>query len=198
MLIRRAQPPQRFDPPGLCLYAKGGETAPMTPARLIEAVLYAGRWLIVPVYVAMLGLLGTLVWFFLVELWHSLPDIPGMTENGLIMLALTLIDLSLTANLVMLVILAGYENFVRRGDFGDDSRPGWLGKVDFAGLKLKLLGAITVIAAVDLLRSFLDIANQTDRDLLWQVVIVAVFGLLALLFALTDWIADLAHPPARE
>jgi uncharacterized protein (TIGR00645 family) len=116
-----------------------------------------------------------------------------ISENSLVILTLSLIDLSLTANLVMLVILAGYENFIRRATFGDDTRPEWLGRIDFAGLKLKLLGAITVIGAVDLLRSFLEVGQQTDRDLLWEVIIVGLFGGLALLFAITDYITDIAH-----
>ncbi len=170
----------------------------MTPTRVIEAILYGGRWLILPVYLAMLGLLGILVWYFLMDLWHALQLLQNISEASLVILTLKLIDLSLTANLVMLVILAGYENFVRRGEFGDDARPEWLGKIDFAGLKLKLLGAITVIGAVDLLRSFLEVDQQSDRDLLWQIIIVGLFSVMALLFAVTDYITDSAHAKLHQ
>jgi len=163
----------------------------MTPARFIESLLFAGRWLMVPIYIAMLGLLAMLVVYFLGELAHAIPSLLTISENDLIGLTLSLIDLSLAANLVVLVILSGYENFVRRVAFVEhDTRPKGLVAIDFSGLKLKLLASATVIAAVHLLRSFLEIGTETDRDLLWQVVIVVVFGLLSLLLAVTDRVSD--------
>lgn len=159
----------------------------MSPARVIEAILFGGRWLIVPVYLAMLVLLGIIVVYFIGELVHALPGIASITENQLLIFSLSLVDLSLTANLVVLVILSGYENFVRRVAFDEsDPRPEWMSKIDFSGLKLKLLASMTVIGAVHLLRSFLHVANETDRNLFWQLVIVLAFGLLSLVLALTD------------
>lgn len=159
----------------------------MSPARVIEAILFGGRWLIVPVYLAMLVLLGIIVVYFIGELVHALPGIASITENQLLIFSLSLVDLSLTANLVVLVILSGYENFVRRVAFDEsDPRPEWMSKIDFSGLKLKLLASMTVIGAVHLLRSFLDVANETYRNLFWQLVIVLAFGLLSLVLALTD------------
>jgi uncharacterized protein (TIGR00645 family) len=155
--------------------------------HLIESVLFAARWLLVPVYLAMILLLGMLVVFFLEEILHAMPTLLQMTENSLIILTLSLIDLSLAANLVVLVILSGYENFISRLAIAEnDNRPEWLTQIDFSGLKLKLLGSITVIAAVHLLGSFLEIGQQADRDLLWQVVIVFIFALLGLILAITD------------
>ncbi|WP_297487934.1 TIGR00645 family protein [Acidocella sp.] len=159
----------------------------MSPARIIESILFGGRWLLVPVYLGLVALLGILAAYFLGELWHALPGLPSMSENDVIILTLSLVDLSLTAHLVVLIILSGYENFVRRVHFTEgDTRPEWMGNIDFAGLKLKLLASITVIGAVHLLRSFLEVGAQTDRDLLWQVIIVITFGLLSLLLAVTD------------
>ena len=103
----------------------------MNPARIIEAVLFGGRWLIVPIYLAMLVLLGIIVVYFLGELAHALPGIVSISENDLIALTLSLIDLSLTANLVVLVILSGYENFVRRVEVTPgDPRPEWMARID--------------------------------------------------------------------
>ena len=159
----------------------------MTPARIMKSILFGGRWLMLPVYFAMLGLLAMLVLYFIGELAHAIPSLSSISENDLIILTLSLVDLSLAANLVVLVILSGYENFVRSVEFVEnDSRPKGLVAIDFAGLKLKLLASATVIAAVHLLRSFLEIGAESDRDLLWQVVIVVVFGLLSLLLAVTD------------
>ena len=159
----------------------------MTRPRIVEAFLFGGRWLIVPIYLAMLVLLAILVAYFIGELAHAIPDLPGYTENDLIILTLSLIDLSLTANLVVLVTLSGYENFVRRIDIVDrDTWPKGLVAVDFSALKLKTLASVTVIAAVHLLRSLLEIQMESDRDLVWQVVIVVTFGGLSLLLAVTD------------
>lgn len=155
--------------------------------RILEAVIFGGRWLIVPIYISMLFLLAVLVCYFIAEIVHAIPTIDQITDNQLLLFTLSLIDLSLTANLVVLVILSGYENFVRKVAFSEsDPRPEWMSKIDFAGLKLKLLASMTVIAAVHLLRSFLNVANETDRNLLWQLVIVLSFGVLSLLLALTD------------
>ncbi|HTQ71766.1 MAG TPA: TIGR00645 family protein [Acidocella sp.] len=159
----------------------------MIIARLIETILFGGRWLIVPIYLSMLVLLASLVGYFVAELFHALPSITHVTENDMLIFTLSLVDLSLTANLVVLVILSGYENFVRRVEFSaSDPRPEWMSKIDFAGLKLKLLASMTVIAAVHLLRSFLNIANETDRDLFWQLAIVLGFSVLSLMLAVTD------------
>jgi uncharacterized protein (TIGR00645 family) len=159
--------------------------------RLIEALLFGGRFMLVPIYLAMLVLLATLIAYFLGELAHALPGLPGMSEKDLILLTVSLVDLSLTANLVVLVILSGYENFVRRVTFtANDTRPEWLVRINFSGLKLRLIATVTVIAAVHLLGSFLEVSSQNDRDLLWQVVIVLVFAVLGLMLALTDRLAS--------
>lgn len=155
--------------------------------RILEAIIFGGRWVIVPIYLCMLFLLAVLVVYFVGEIIHVIPMMGAMSETALLLFTLSLIDLSLTANLVVLVIISGYENFVRRVEFNQsDPRPEWMSHIDFAGLKLKLLSSITVIAAVQLLRSFLDIANQTDRNLLWQLAIVLGFALVSLLLAITD------------
>ncbi len=160
----------------------------------VEWLLFASRFLLVPIYVAMILLLGMLVLFFLLDIAHALPELLQMTEKGLLILTISLIDLSLAANLVVLVVLSGYENFVSSiHPVGDDSRPEWLTKIDFSGLKLRLLGTVTVIAAVHLLASFLEIGQQDDRNLGWQVLIVVVFAGLGLIFAATDWIGSKSH-----
>ncbi|HET9148742.1 MAG TPA: YqhA family protein, partial [Acetobacteraceae bacterium] len=126
--------------------------------RFIEALLFGGRWLLAPLYIAMLVLLAMLVARFILEIVHAVPLLPRMDETKLIMLTLSLIDLSLAANLVVLVILTGYENFVARITMAEgDLRPQWMGNIDFSGLKLKLMGSVTAIAAVHVLRVFLEV-----------------------------------------
>jgi uncharacterized protein (TIGR00645 family) len=166
----------------------------MTMIRFIETILFAGRWILVPMYLALLGLLLLLASYFIGELLHALPLMMEITENELLVLSLSLVDLLLTANLVVVVIVSGYESFVRRVEFSaQDSRPEWMGKINFSNLKLRLLSAITVIGAVHLLRSFLEVKSETDHELLWQVVIVFVFGVLSLMLAVTDKLTEPSH-----
>jgi uncharacterized protein (TIGR00645 family) len=158
--------------------------------RAIEALLFAGRWLLAPLYLAMLVLLAMLVARFILELVHAVPMLPRMTETALVMLALSLIDLSLAANLVVLVILSGYENFVSRIDLAaGDPRPRWMGDIDYSGLKLKLMASITAIAAVHVLRVFFEIRAEPDRVVYWQAGLMLAFVITGLLLALTDRVA---------
>jgi uncharacterized protein (TIGR00645 family) len=161
--------------------------------RFVETLLFAARWLMVPIYLAMIILLGMLVVYFLSEIAHALPLLLQMPEKDLVFLTLSLIDLSLAANLVLLVILSGYENFVSRVHLPEnDTRPEWLNKIDFSGLKLKILGSIAVIAAVHLLGDFLEGAQQ-NSIFAWQILAVVIFALLGLIFAVTDRVGGNNH-----
>ncbi|GBQ10516.1 TIGR00645 family protein [Acidiphilium acidophilum] len=166
------------------------EPKPNQLVRIVEALLFGGRWLLAPLYLAMLVLLALLVVRFVIELIHAAPELPTMTETKVIMTTLSLIDLSLTANLVVLVILTGYENFVARIVLAaGDRRPEWMGNIDFGGLKLKLMGSITAIAAVHVLRVFLEIRDEPDRVVMFQGGLMIAFVVTGLLLALTDRIA---------
>ncbi|MDN3398684.1 YqhA family protein [Psychrobacter sp. APC 3426] len=104
---------------------------------------------------------------------------------------LVLVDLSLVASLLLIIIFSGYEIFVSKIDTGDHvDRPSWMGKVDFSGLKLKVIGAIVAISAIDLLKSFMDIPNELSNGeadkLMWKVIIHMTFVVSGLLFAIMD------------
>jgi uncharacterized protein (TIGR00645 family) len=155
----------------------------------IERTLFASRWLLAPLYlgliIAMVAVLikfGKKLFVFLAASWN-------MGEADLILGILSLIDLSLLANLMLIVILSGYENFVSKIDAGQHPDwPEWMGKVDFAGLKLKLLASIVALSAIQLLKAFMDVSKATDRDLIWLVVIHVVFVASGIFLAATDWI----------
>lgn len=166
---------------------------PERPAavRVIEALLFGGRWLLAPLYLAMLVLLALLVVRFILELISAIPKLPGMSETEVIMVTLSLIDLSLAANLVVLVIVSGYENFVARITVAKgDRRPEWMGNIGFSGLKLKLIGSITAIAAVHVLRVFLDVRDEPDRVVLYQGGLMLAFVITGLILAITDRLTD--------
>ena len=137
---------------------------------------------------------------FFQDLTHEFPLLwspdHGMSGDDAIMLALTLIDLSLAANLVIIVMFSGYENFVSKIDTGShEDRPEWMGTVDFSGLKLKLIASIVAISGIALLKSFLEIsagaafALEEQQRLMWQVIVHLVFVVSGVLLALMDWLS---------
>ena len=101
---------------------------------------------------------------------HLVHDAVSSTESSVVLDTLGLIDLTLTSSLVVLVIFSGFENFVAQvADDSDANRPPWLTKIDFGGLKLKLMSSIVAISAIQTLRVFMDVNNVSDRNLAWNV-----------------------------
>ena len=174
--------------------------------RALEGGLFASRWLMAPFYVGLISALGALMVVFFQDIAHELPKLwtldpvthGYMTAEGAILLALTLIDLSLAANLVLIVIFSGYENFVSKIDVANhEDRPEWMGTVDFSGLKLKLIASIVAISGIALLKAFLEIGSHSEEDpftaadertLLWQVIVHLTFVASGVLLAFMDWL----------
>lgn len=128
---------------------------------------------------------------------EGLPHALEATESGVILSVLGFIDLTLTGSLLVIVIFSGYENFVSRIDETQHKDwPEWMGKIDFTGLKLKLMSSIVAISAVQLLRAFMSLKETSDRDLAWYVGIHLVFVISALLLALTDHYSGEGHKTA--
>lgn len=158
--------------------------------RLIERSLFASRWLMAPMYVGLAGALGILVWVFLQELLRFGLSIPAMTVDDAVLGVLALIDLSLAANLLLIVIFSGYENFISRMDIAEHKdRPSWQGEVDFTGLKLKLVASIVAISGIHLLKVFMDVGKYPAEKIRWMVIIHLVFVISGVLLAVMDWIA---------
>jgi uncharacterized protein (TIGR00645 family) len=159
----------------------------------LERGLFASRWLMAPFYVGLVIALAALIVVFFQELFHELPHLLEMKPENAIMLALSLIDLSLAANLLVIVILSGYENFVSKIDTAShEDRPDWMGTVDFSGLKMKLIASIVAISAIALLKAFLkltepDVVLDQPR-LLWLVVVHLSFVVSGVLLAVMDWL----------
>ena len=158
----------------------------------VERVLFASRWLLVPFYLGMVLALVAVMIVFLHELWAQLRPIAAMDAEQVILFALSLIDLSLTANLLLIVMFAGYENFVSRLDAADhEDRPRWMGAIDFSGLKLKLMASIAAISAIALLRAFLPLGEESSHldegRLRWMVAIHLTFVVSGILLAAMDW-----------
>ncbi|ODT88645.1 TIGR00645 family protein [Phenylobacterium sp. SCN 70-31] len=163
----------------------------------LELGLFRSRWLMAPFYVGLVVALGALLIVFTNEAIHELSNVMTMSAEEAILMVLALIDLSLAGNLLLIVIFSGYENFVSKIDTGDDEdRPGWMGTVDFSGLKMKLIASIVAISAIALLKAFMELAEGKeipDRHLMWLVTIHIVFVVSGVLLALMDWLAGKAE-----
>ncbi|WP_460448208.1 TIGR00645 family protein [Alsobacter sp. SYSU BS001988] len=158
--------------------------------RNLERFLFASRWLLAPFYVTLVFGLLVLLARTLREIWHFVLHIPSATESDVILGVLSLIDLTFTGSLIVIVIFSGYENFVSKIDeAAHKDWPDWMSKIDFTGLKLKLLSSIVAISAIQLLKAFMNVKNTSDRDLMWYVVIHMVFVISGVFLALTDKIS---------
>ena len=165
--------------------------------QALETGLFMSRWLMAPFYVGLVIALGMLLVVFVHELMDSLPHLFVADAEEVILTVLTLIDLSLAGNLVLIVIFSGYENFVSKINIqGHEDRPSWMGTLDFSGLKIKLVGSIVAISAISLLRAFMAIVqtgNVDETRVFWLVMLHLTFVGSGVLFAFMDWIANLTE-----
>jgi uncharacterized protein (TIGR00645 family) len=176
----------RTGPPALVFERRGGAMV----ERILERFLFASRWLLAPFYVALVFGLLTLLAKTAQEIWHFVLNIPNATDSDVILGVLSLIDLTFTGSLIVIVIFSGYENFISKIDeAAHKDWPDWMSKIDFTGLKLKLLSSIVAISAIQLLKAFMNVKNIPDRELMWYVIIHLVFVGSGVILALTDKIS---------
>jgi uncharacterized protein (TIGR00645 family) len=162
--------------------------------RALEKFLFASRWLLAPFYMALVVVLAVLLMKALQELWHFVTHAFMATETEVILAALTLIDLTFTGSLIVIVIFSGYENFVSKIESNDHKDwPEWMGKIDFSGLKLKLMSSIVAISAIQVLKAFMSLKTISDRDLYWYAGIHMIFVVSGLIMALSDKITADSH-----
>src|SRR4051795_10246534 len=164
-----------------------------TIERILERGLFASRWLMAPFYVGLVVALLVLLIVFLHAIVSELPLLAELDEASVILWVLTLIDLSLAANLILMVIFAGYENFVSKMDIQNHpDRPAWMGTIDFSAMKLKLLASIVAISAIQLLKVFMSPGTYARETIIFLIVIHITFVVSGVLMALTDYIAEKA------
>jgi uncharacterized protein (TIGR00645 family) len=158
----------------------------------LESFLFNSRWLMAPFYLGLVVCLAVMLYKFLVIMVEFVGHLRSLTEADIILGAPSLIDVTLTGNLILIVVFSGYENFVSRIDpQGHPDWPEWMTKVDFSALKQKLLASIVAISAIQVLKAFLNIdASFSPERLGWLVGIHLVFVVSTLLLAFADRISD--------
>lgn len=163
----------------------------------LEVLMFNSRWLLAPFYIGLVLGIAMLLVKFGQEFFHIAPHVFDSTESELILAVLTLVDMSLVANLLIIIIFSGYENFVSKIDVAEhEDRPEWMGKVDFSGLKVKLIASIVAISAIELLKAFVKVETLSAEQLSWggplgwKVAIHFVLIVSGVLFALMDRIAE--------
>lgn len=168
--------------------------------RPLPAVIFASRWLQLPMYLGLIVAQGVYVFLFLKELLHLVTHAAEFNEQQIMLLVLGLIDVVMISNLLIMVVIGGYETFVSRlGLDGHPEAPEWLRHVDSGLLKVKLAMAIIGISSIHLLRSFIELGTaSTDVSLrydqvMWQTIIHGMFILSAIGLAYVDRMGEAPH-----
>jgi uncharacterized protein (TIGR00645 family) len=151
----------------------------------VEAVILASRWLLVVFYLGLTAALGLYAVSFIKKLWEYFSHVMDISETESILKILSLIDASLVASLVVMVIISGYENFVSKFD-NAEGELSWLGKIDASSLKIKVASTIVAISSIHLLQVFLNAEQFSNDKLMWLTIVHMAFVLSALLLAYID------------
>ena len=153
----------------------------------MESVIFASRWLQAPLYLGLIVAQGVYVFQFMHELALLVTRAGSLGENDIMLIVLGLIDVVMIANLLIMVIVGGYETFVSRLDLENHpDQPEWLSHVNAGVLKVKLATALIGISSIHLLKTFINAAHVEDRVILWQVAIHLSFLVSAIAIAATD------------
>ncbi len=165
--------------------------------RLIERIIVLSRWAMVPFYLGLGLALFSLLAAFLRQLWYGLANAMTQSEHQAMITVLTMVDLTLVAGLIVIVLFSGYENLVSRIDPGGARDwPAWLTTVDFGGLKKKLFASMAAISGVTMLKALMKLEDTvSEAQLYWLVVINLVFMTGYLLMAVADWFASKTTKP---
>ena len=166
--------------------------------RPLPRFIFASRWLQLPLYLGLIVAQGVYVYLFLKELVHLVLESPSVTEQQAMLIVLGLIDVVMISNLLIMVIVGGYETFVSRMELNlHPDQPEWLSHVNASVLKIKLAMAIIGISSIHLLRTFIEAgslgkgdAAYTEAGIMWQAIIHTIFILSAIGIALVDWISQ--------
>ncbi len=168
---------------------------PRRPMRPLPAVIFMSRWLQVPLYLGLIVAQAVYVVLFVKEVWHLVSAAMTFNETSVMLVVLGLIDVVMISNLLIMVIVGGYETFVSRlGVEGHPDEPEWLDHVNAGVLKVKLSMALISISSIHLLKTFIDPDQRTAHAIMWQVIIHIAFLLSAVVMAWVDRLTTHTHP----
>ena len=176
------------------------QTAPTRYHSALGSLIFLSRWLQAPLYLGLIVAQGVYVYHFLVELGHLLEQARHIDEKTIMLTVLGLIDVVMIANLLIMVIVGGYETFVSRLRLEDHpDQPEWLSHVNAGVLKVKLATALIGISSIHLLKTFIEIGTPgvTEQTVFWQVIVHLTFVASALLLAWTDRVSSITAVAAR-
>ena len=162
----------------------------------LELFIFGARWLLAPLYIGLVGALALLVYRYAIEFVHLVEHINEADAHVFTLDLLGLLDLVLLGNLILIVLFAGYENFVSKIEAAHQSvdRPHWMGTIDFSGLKIKLIGSLVALSVIELLKDFIDLSatgqEEVGQGVIWRIVIHLTFVVSGVLLAVMDWVAD--------
>ena len=162
--------------------------------KLLEKILFASRWIQVPIYLGLI--LGCMVYTykFIIELVHLCMHADSWTEEMVMLSILTLIDISMVVNLIIIVVIGGYSTFVSKLDFGaHEDKPEWLQQINAGTLKVKLAISLVGVSSIQLLRSFIDIKDVDREHVLLQILIHVIFLTSSIILAYTDKLMHNTH-----
>lgn len=152
-----------------------------------EVVIFSSRWIQAPIYGGLI--IGAMLYTykFILELIHLVVSVNSVPEEVVMLGILTLVDIAMVLNLLVMVIIGGYATFVSRLHLDQhEDRPDWLEKINAGTLKVKLAGALVGISGIHLLKSFVDISKKDFEQVKWQIIIHVVFLLSTLALAYTE------------
>ncbi len=162
----------------------------------LEKLIFASRWFQAPMYAGLIVAGVIYAVKFLIELVHIAQTATSLSEEHLMLAVLTLVDITMVANLLVMVIIGGYATFVSRLNLeSHEDRPDWLQKVDAGTIKVKMAGSLVGVSGIHLLKTFINIDNRPIESVKWQIIIHLVFLASTLFLALTEWI--LQKKPAK-
>ena len=161
-----------------------------TIERTLEGGIFASRWFLAPFYAGLAISLVLLLWVFVREFAEVLGEALHASPSYVIVTVLSLVDIVMVANLVLLIVFAGYEIFVSKIDTSDsEDRPDWMGLVSFSDLKIKLMGTIVAISGIELLKVFVNIKAYDQSEIYLRIALHLTFVVSGVLFAIMDKIS---------
>jgi len=173
------------------------EPVPRQPGagqQLLENIIFASRWIQAPLYVGLIVAGILYAYKFAEHLWHMIHGIQSLDETMIMLGVLTLVDITMVANLLVMVIVGGYATFVSRLDIdGHPDKPDWLDHIDAGTMKVKLAGSLVGVSGIHLLQTFINVKELDEKAVMWQVIIHSVFLLSSIMLAWTERVLHANH-----